>query len=293
MATQPGPLFPRRRIATELRRLRDASGLSLTEVADATLISKSKLSRLENAQGSPQLRDVRDLIAFYKINDSPDANRLYRWVRSAQQQGWWQAYDYAAEGAAAGLGAHVEYEREASFIRVYTIPFVPALLQTKEYASALYRALEPWRSSSDVDQLVRLRQERQKIVQDEKNTTGVRLQAIMHECSLHQHVGDARVLKRQIEHLVKSCDNRSIEFQILPFSAQPPFASTTMWALLEFSDSLVDDVVHIETHAGFRFIESQDEVAQYRRHYGELQRRAIPSSGTRQFLVERLEQMRD
>ena len=60
-----GPLGPRRRIATTLSNWRRESGQSLAEIQKVTLISTSKLSRLENAEGKPQLRDVRDLIRHF------------------------------------------------------------------------------------------------------------------------------------------------------------------------------------------------------------------------------------
>ena len=58
-----GPLGPRRAIATNLKRLREESGQSLNDVATPLMISTSKLSRLENAQGKPNPRDIRDLIS--------------------------------------------------------------------------------------------------------------------------------------------------------------------------------------------------------------------------------------
>ena len=80
-----GPIVPRRRIAAELRRLREERGLTLDQVAGSVLISTSKLSRLENAQGSPQLRDVRDLIREYGLADTPLANELTPWTHGAPE----------------------------------------------------------------------------------------------------------------------------------------------------------------------------------------------------------------
>ncbi|MFD2397586.1 Scr1 family TA system antitoxin-like transcriptional regulator [Prauserella oleivorans] len=155
----PGPVVPRRRIAEELRRLRSEAGRTLEEVADALLISTSKLSRLENAQGRPQLRDIRDLARYYGIEGTQVAGRLERWTKAAQSQGWWT--DYSAN-IPEDLGAHVAYETEASVARVYTIPVLPVLLQTPDYARAYYHSTETWRTSDDIDRLVELRTRRQE-----------------------------------------------------------------------------------------------------------------------------------
>lgn len=279
-----GPVIPRRRLATELRRLRNEAGLSLEQVADDLMISTSKLSRLENAQGSPQGRDVRDLIKRYGIEDSPLADRLMRWTRAARRQGWWTDYQYESVGFASGVDSYVAYESEASVARVYTLPFIPALLQTPQYAEALYRSVEPWRSNDDVNQLVQLRMRRQDVLRG--SPPQLRLIAVAHECCIRQIVGPVSVMKEQFTALLKHCERPNVEFHILPFSAPPVFASTAMWTFLEFGDSFDRDVVHVETHAGIRYIESTDQVAQYRRHYDELLRRSLSEPASQRFVHE-------
>ena len=80
-----GPLGPRRAIAAALKQLRDNSGESLNDAAAGLMISTSKLSRLENAQGRPLPRDIRDVIVHYKIEGTSLAGDLRRWVADAQR----------------------------------------------------------------------------------------------------------------------------------------------------------------------------------------------------------------
>jgi hypothetical protein len=87
-----GPLGPRRRIATILSNWRRESGQKLADVEKVTLISTSKLSRLENAEGKPQLRDVRDLIRHFGKEGTSEAGQLERWVKAAEVAGWWTEY---------------------------------------------------------------------------------------------------------------------------------------------------------------------------------------------------------
>lgn len=282
-----GPIVPRRRLATELRQLRSEAGRSLEQVADDLMISTSKLSRLENAQGSPQARDVRDLIRHYGIEDTPLADKLMRWARAARRQGWWTDYQFESVGFAATIDAHVAYESEASVARVYTIPFIPALLQTSQYAEALYRSLEPWRNDDDITQLVQLRMRRQSVL--EGSPAQLRLIAVAHECSIRQAVGSTSVMKEQLLALLEHSERPNVELFILPFSAPPTFASTAMWAHFEFGDSFDRDVVDVETHAGIRYIETTEQVAQYRRHYDELVRRSLSKSASKQLLRKAIE----
>src|SRR5262245_20864289 len=88
-----GPVLARKRLAQALRDLRVQRRYTLDHVAGELLISVSKLSRLENAQGLPQLRDVRDLAAFYGLDGTADGESLMRWARDGRQKGWWTDYE--------------------------------------------------------------------------------------------------------------------------------------------------------------------------------------------------------
>src|SRR6266567_8121822 len=159
MPAVTGPLVPRRRLAAELRRLRDEANLTLEQVGAELMISTSKLSRLENAHGSPQARDVRDLIRLYGIEGTELADRLLRWVQTGRRQGWWNDY---SEEVTRGLDAHLAYESDATVARVYTIPLIPALLQTPEYTQAMYKSMEPWHSERALGELIDIRAHRKE-----------------------------------------------------------------------------------------------------------------------------------
>jgi transcriptional regulator with XRE-family HTH domain len=274
MPGMTGPIVPRRRLAEELKRLRAHDGRSLEEVAQALLISSSKLSRLENGQGSPQARDVRDLIREYSV-DGTLADRMMRWVSAARRQGWWSDYSFTSEGFTADLDVHVAYESEASVARVYTIPFFPALLQVEPYVRALYRSLEPWRGNEEIEQLVQLRKRRQEVLDGRGGRAPMHLIAVCHETAVRQVVGNPTILREQLEATEQAFDRPNVELRILPFSASLPFTATCMYTHFEFDDALDRDVVHIETHAGFRLLETTESMAQYRRYFDELVRRSL------------------
>ena len=143
-----GPLVPRRAIADNLRRLRDESHESLSDVASELLISTSKLSRLENAQGKPNPRDIRDLIHHYNIQGTTLASSMTRWTKDAQVTGWWTDFD---DEVLELLDAHLAYETDAAVARTYTLPFVPLCFSsgsTLQRSSAIWKAARKSRSSS-------------------------------------------------------------------------------------------------------------------------------------------------
>src|SRR5262249_37883033 len=150
------------------------------------------------------LRDIRDLIRYYGIEGTTQAEQLRRWVAAAEQPGWWTEYDDELVGSA---DEHFAYEAEATVLRVYTLPFLPALLHTAEYARALIQNFEPRsadyarasfndtapRSADNVQDLVDLRMERQQVLRPRDGLDPLQLVAVVHESALRQSVGSPEI----------------------------------------------------------------------------------------------------
>ena len=285
-----GPLSPRRAIATALRQLRDDSGKLLNDVAAELMISTSKLSRLENAQGRPLPRDIRDLISFYGIEGTPLAAKLRRWVAAAQRPGWWTVYDDAVVG---GLAAHLTYEADAAVERAYTLPFVPALLQTEEYARAIFQDMEH-RPEEEIRQLVQdVRVRRQEVLSHREGLEPLQLVVVTHESALRQAVGSSGVLQEQLEVLIERSWAPNVSLHVLPFAAGPVLTMTCMYAYFEYHDpdNLEQDVVNIETHAGFLSVEDPGKVAEYRERHAELVKKSLGEDDSRNFIRYILDDM--
>jgi transcriptional regulator with XRE-family HTH domain len=276
-----GPLGPRRAIANAVRKLREDRGKLLNEVASDLMMSTSKLSRLENAQGKPLPRDIRDLVRYYQIEGTPLAGRLERWVRAAQQPGWWTSYD---DEVIEGLDAHLAYEVDAAVARVYTIPFLPVHLQTLDYARAVYRDMEH-RSEPEIRQLLAVRLRRQDALRNREGLEPLRLVAVTHESSLHQLVGSPDIMREQLDELVERSTDPNVTLRVLPFTAKPVFSMTCMYALFEYKDVGESDVVHIETHAGFFSVEDEEQVKKYRTHHEALMRASLTEEESRNRII--------
>jgi transcriptional regulator with XRE-family HTH domain len=283
-----GPLGPRRGIAATVKKLRENSGENLADVARGLMISTSKLSRLENAQGKPQPRDIRDIIRYFKIEGTALADRLWRWVNAAQEPGWWTNFDDEILGPVLGelgLDTHVAYEAEAAVERTYTLPFLPALLQTPDYARAIFRDMEG-RSDDEIDQLVDLRIRRQEALHRREGLPPLRLVAVTHQSSLWQEVGSPQILTDQLDALLERSEAGNVTLHVLPFTAKPVLTMTCMYAYFEYQgdNDLEQDVVHIETHAGFWSIENPGKVAEYRKAHDALVEASLSEDDSRDLI---------
>jgi transcriptional regulator with XRE-family HTH domain len=275
-----GPLGPRRGIASALKQLREDHGKLLNEVAADLMISSSKLSRLENAQGRPLPRDIRDLIRYYEIEGTPLADRLERWVVAAQRPGWWTDFD---DKVIEGLDAHLAYEADAAVERVYTLPFVPVLLQTLDYARAVFRDMER-RSEKEIRQLLEVRLRRQEALRSREGLEPLRLIAVTHESTLRQIVGSPSIMREQLDALAERSGDHNVRLRVLPFTAKPTFSMTCMYAYFEYKDAGESDIVHIETHAGFFSVEGVEQVRKYRASHDSLMRASLSEKDSRNLI---------
>jgi hypothetical protein len=280
MPSPQGPLLPRRRLGAELKRLR--GDRTLDEVAAETLISTSKLSRLENGQGVPQPRDIRDLINCYSA-DRPTADRLRRWMNEGRRQAWWREYsDVLTES----VDVFLDYESGASMIRIYSPMILPGLLQTEAYATRLIRTLRPQLTHEEVGKLVQVRLRRQDILQNGE-AEPTRLMAVIDEAAIRRTLAlgvdaDARA---QLLHLREASRQRNISIRILPFEAGLHAGSMGIFTVFQFSDDIDRDVVSVETHSGDRYLEEQSRVLEYLRLFDSVSHQALDNAESRRLLT--------
>lgn len=165
--------------------------------------------------------------------------------------------------------------------RIYTLPFVPALLQTTEYAEAIFRDMEH-RSDDEINQLLDVRARRKQALTSREGMGPLKLVAVTHESTLRQAVGSPQILRDQLDALVEQSEAPNVSLHVLPFQAGPVFTMTCMYAYFEYQDAdREQDVVHIETHAGYWSIENTDKVAEYRKAHDALVKASLSEDASR------------
>ncbi len=278
MPSAEGPLLHRRRLGTELRRLRD--GRTLEEVAEATLISTSKLSRLENGQGVPQARDIRDLIGYYGV-DSSTADKLRRWASAGRGQAWWREF---SDVLFTNQDTLLEYESGASTMRIFASGVVPGLLQTATYAAEVLRGIPPIKSDEQLRRLVEIRERRQAIVLDSESSA--RLIVLLDEAVLRRQIGSAEDMVEQLDRLHALSRRKNVSLQIVPFTAGVHAGILGAFTVLQFADDIDRDVVSTESHTGERFLEQQSNVLEYLRMFDAISHKALDYDKSRALIAE-------
>src|SRR2546421_11715293 len=191
MARGQSPTVRRRRLASELRRLREAADLTIDEVGEKLECSASKISRIETGHVGVTPRDVRDMLELYDL-DEDQREALVQLAREARKKGWWHAYNEVFTGSFVGL------ESDAASLHAHQALLVPGLLQTEDYIRTIMRAIRPDHGEDDVERRVVARITRQKLLTDQQPPE---YWAILDEAVLHRIVGGPKIMRGQLVRL--------------------------------------------------------------------------------------------
>lgn len=269
------PTVRRRRLAQELRQLRDKAGLTIADVAAVLECSDSKVSRIENGRVSATPRDVRDMLALYKVG-ADERERLMRIAREARQRGWWQSFSGVSVPALVGL------EDDAAFIKIYTALIVPGLFQTEDYARAVLEDLLPEASREDIESAVQFRLARQQRL---RHSDAPVLTAVIDEAVLRRPVGGVEVMRQQLEYLVEAAELPAVTLQVLQLNTGLHAGADGDFEIIEFSDSADPDVVYTESYANDVYIEDVGAVKHYKRVFDHLREAALRPAATKPFFA--------
>ncbi|MEV6692393.1 helix-turn-helix transcriptional regulator [Micromonospora sp. NPDC051196] len=259
------PTVRRRRIARELRQLRERTGMTLDVAARQLDMSKSNLSRIENAQIGIKPRDVRAALALYQVTGN-DAEALIEIARGAQQRGWWQHYsDVLPEW----FEFYVGLEAEAATLRTYEAEAVPGLFQTEAYAREVYRLTA---GEEDLDRKVAARLRRQDVL---RSDPPVELSVVLNEAVLLRPVSDRAVMAGQLSHLEDVAQLPNVTIQVLPFEAGGHPALNSPYVILTFADAADAAVVYLENLTTGLALEEVAQVRSYSLVHERLRRLAL------------------
>ncbi|HEX6520042.1 MAG TPA: helix-turn-helix transcriptional regulator [Streptosporangiaceae bacterium] len=274
------PSLRRRRLAAELRRLRERSGFSVTDVAKMLDWQASRISRIENRQSGITAPDLRRLLDIYEVAD--DAHRAYlaELARRLNERGWWQKYAGLIGGDLVDL---IGLESEARAIRTYEQELVPGLLQTPEYAQAVFRVGRPTDTNEELKRWVEVRMERQEVL-NRSEPPPPRFNVVLSEAALRRPIGGHDVMRRQLEYLMRPRDRANVTIQVLPFDAGAHPAMVAPFTMMAFPDPDDLGLVYVENATGALFLEESSELRTYDEIWGTIQGSALSPDDTQTFL---------
>jgi transcriptional regulator with XRE-family HTH domain len=282
----PGsPTVRRRRLAAELRGIRESKGKSGDAVAAALKWSPSKISRYERARTGLRPREVERLLDYYEIT-GPRRALLLGLAEDAAQKGWWEEFtDSLSEDYKQFIGL----EHEATSMAIWHVDVVTGLLQTEDYARHIigsYSRVEPV-APGMIGRLVRVRMRRQQVL----NREGLQLSVVLDESVLKRRIGDEPVMYDQLMRLVKEADRPNLTLQVLPLDAQHSVfgESFAIFSFGQDADAMLQDVVSTEhLRSGFT-LEGERDTYLHRIAFQMLSEAALDPVASRALILETAE----
>jgi transcriptional regulator with XRE-family HTH domain len=247
------PTVRQRELGTRLRQLRTELGMTVEDVAEKLLCSATKISRVETGARRPTLRDVRDLCGIYGVEKSA-ADALMNLAREARRQGWWMKYDDLQ------LNPYIGLEQAATSITSYTMYYIPALLQTEDYARAIIKGIAPKIDLKIHQQRVEVRLRRQQLLAQEKPP---RYRVLLDEAALHRPVGGAVVMAAQLGKILEMERDGKATVQVIPFDVGAHASQDSNFVLLDFDDPTLS-FVFVEGLISHQYQERRPDLDRYR-----------------------------
>ena len=285
MPERRAPSVRGRQLAAELRRLRDALRLTGEDVAERLGWSPSKVSRIETATTAPSVADLRQLLDVYEVSGT-QRERLELLGQTAGQRGWWDAY---ADTLNSDYAALIGLEDQATAVRWYAAQIVPGLAQTQDYAREIVRSGSWTYPPGEIERLVQVRMNRQRIVTRDDAVT---LAVVLDEAVLHHQVGGPQVMSQQLARLAELSRLPNVEIQVLPNTAGAHAAVNGEFQILGFPELIATDVVYLEHLTSSIYVEREAEVFRYSLAFDQLRALALNAEDSNALIEARAATLR-
>ncbi|MFD5692697.1 helix-turn-helix domain-containing protein [Streptomyces rubiginosohelvolus] len=269
----------RRQLGAMMRKLRASKGMTLEEAGRLVGVSKATVSRYETQEGPVKWPIVDALCRQY---DATEAERctVVALAKDAKQQGWWGPF---SDSIPADMNLLLTLEDEAVREDHFSCMYVPGLLQTRGYSTAIQQANEMRLAPEEVERLVDIRMKRQEILARDRPP---HLWAILDESVIRRVVGSPSIMREQLGQLLKANESPGITLQVLPFSKGAHAAALGSFVILGGAEPSLD-VVYVDLHVGSVFMEKDHELDRYRLAFEYLRAQALDMAASSS-LIERI-----
>ncbi|WP_331461290.1 helix-turn-helix domain-containing protein [Micromonospora tarapacensis] len=280
-----GSTVPRRQLGRLLTQLRVDAQVSIEAAAEELDCSRQKIWRIERGLTPARGRDVRLLCELYRA--TPDqASVLLGLTEVSRADGWWHAY---GRSIPAWFSLYVGLENVASSVRYYNAELVPGILQTPEYATALFLHNRPELGEEERKKVVNFRIQRQGLLA-RRLPPAPELTVVLSEAVLRRPVPGRPVMADQLRHLLTAGQRHNISIRLLPLAAGPPLAAEAgTFVLLDFPAAPLGGpseppTVYVEGLTGALYLDQPSEIAAYERVWKGLETAALGERQSMEFI---------
>ena len=225
---------------------------------------------MEKGEGTYRSLEIRELCRVYGVS-AAETEELAGLCERLPEERIWDDYTDLLPGA---FGTLVDLEGIAEKIRTYNPSVMPGLLQTLDYARAVFQAASPPLPFEEVERLIMVRKQRQRSVFE--GWAGTAIYAVLDEGVLARKVGGEEVMAGQLEHLHDLINSGRVSVRVLTNAAGAHPGMHGSFSVLEFANPEEPNVAYVESRAGARLLNKPAQYASYRDVFGSLTKLSIP-----------------
>ncbi|MFH8492268.1 DUF5753 domain-containing protein [Streptomyces longisporoflavus] len=283
MPPRKAPTARQRRLGTELKKIREHAGLSLAEAAALLSTDRTTISNTESGRFGVSGERVRAWASQY---DCPDAEYVEALGAMAEERGkgWWE--DYRGEMSAGALDL-AELEHHAVALRAVQMMHMPGLLQTEDYARAVFAEAVPPLSPADHRRRLSHRLKRRDVLD---RSTPPQCTFLIHEAALRMEFGGRKIAEAQLDYLLSESERENVTVRVIPFSVGgfPNAGSSTLYV---YGSVAQLDTVQTDTPAGPLFLDAETRLANYRAVLDRTETKSLDPERSRDFIREIAQQV--
>lgn len=283
MPPRSNPTARQQRLGAELRKLREAAGLSTEQAAALLATKRTVITSTEAGRHGVSPERVRRLACNYDCTDQALVDALAR-MSAERTKGWWEEFEDVLPSTFLDIA---QLEWFAKGLCMSTMTHIPGPFQTEAFARALFQAAIPALPSDEFEARVAHRIQRHRAIDRAGAPTYA---AIIHEAALRIEVGGRKVLRDQLRHISEMMDRDNISVQVIPFSAGafPGSGQSILYAEGEVSSL---DTVQLDRTSVAEFLHVEAQLSKFRLQLNQMQRIALPPERTRDLIHTLMRQL--
>lgn len=271
------PTVRQRRLGNELRKMREAAGVTTQQAAALLGVDRTRIPNMESGRFGTSADRVRALAANYGCTDS-DLIEALAGMALDRGQRWWDSYRDLLPVAFQDVA---ELEHHATAMRMFLMVHLPGLLQTAEHARAVFEMSLAPLPPREVELRAAHRMRRQEILTLREHPP--QFTAIIHEAALRMQFGGPKVTADQLVHLIRMSERSNITLRVLPFNTEG-FAGPGQPICYAHGPVPQLDTVQLDSFHGAVFVDSETDLLDYRRLLDKAEERSLSPDDSRSLI---------
>ncbi|MEV7195059.1 helix-turn-helix transcriptional regulator [Streptomyces sp. NPDC093510] len=276
MALRARPTARQLRLGTELRKLREAAGMTARDTAALLGVNAAQMTHIESGRSGVSEVRLRRLAAHYACTDEALIGALTD-MTTDRTRGWWEEF----RGVLPPVFLDVaELEHHATHLREVVITHVPGLLQTADYARAVFSYMVPDLPPSELEPRVEHRIRRRAAIDGDDPTP---YETIIHEFALRIRVSDRRVAHAQLSAILGQIEHEHTTVRIVP-TDQDGFAGAGASMMYTGGQVPQLDTGLRDSPTGTAFLDAEPQLKRLRTLFRKVERASLDPTASRDFI---------